>query len=528
VTDLELVQAWVASALAALESARQRIDDLNVYPVPDGDTGTNLTLTVRSLRDSLELSTAADRAALARDVTRGALMGARGNSGVILSQIVRGAADVLGEAGTVDAQTAARALRGASDAAYRAVRRPVEGTMLSVIRELAEEAESRAAAEPAAHELVLALVRRGEEAVARTQTELDILRDAGVVDAGGAGLLELVRGIAAAVTGEPVPEAPPSLEAIGVDAVHLELSRYRYCTSFVVEGAELDLELLERQLDRIGDSLLVVGDETALKVHVHTDDPGAALSLGTAVGTVAQVEIANMHQQTADREERLLQVVGERPTAAAVAVVAGDGNRRLFESLGATRIVAGGQSMNPATSDLVEALQGVDADGVVLLPNNKNVVLAAEQAARLVGRPVEVVPSESIQAGLAAMVAFDPERAAADNAADMRDVISSLATGEVTVASRDAQLDGVAIRKGSWLGLADGEAVAGGDDFAEVAAAVVERLLAEPREVLTLLTGEAEPALDVLLERIASRHPGVELEVQSGGQPHYPLLLSAE
>jgi DAK2 domain fusion protein YloV len=528
VKDLEVVREWVASALAALESARQRIDDLNVYPVPDGDTGTNLTLTVRSLRDSLELSRASDRAALARDVTRGALMGARGNSGVILSQIVRGAAEVLGEAAAVEAETAARALRGASDAAYRAVRRPVEGTMLSVIRELAEEAESRAPASPPAADLVLALVRRGEEAVARTQSELDILRDAGVVDAGGAGLLELIRGIAASVTGEPVPEAPPGLETVGIDAVHLELSRYRYCTSFVIEGETLDSELLERQLDRIGDSLLVVGDPTALKVHVHTDDPGAALSLATAVGTIAQVEIADMHRQTVDREERLLQVVGERPASGAVAVVAGDGNRRLFESLGATRIVAGGQSMNPATADLVAALQSVDAEGIVLLPNNKNVVLAAEQAARLVGRPVDVVPSESIQAGLAAMVAFDPTRAPADNAADMREAIASLATGEVTVASRDAQLDGIAIRKGSWLGLADGEAVAGGDDFAEVAEAVIERLLAEPREVLTLLTGEAEPALDGLLARIASRHPDLELEVQSGGQPHYPLLLSAE
>jgi fatty acid kinase len=528
VTELDTVRSWADAATAAIEAARQRIDDLNVYPVPDGDTGTNLTLTMRSLSESLAESNAADRAALARDVTRAALMGARGNSGVILSQIVRGAAEALGDANAVDAGAIAIALRGACDAAYRAVRRPVEGTMLSVIRELAEEAEARASASPEPAELVLMLVERGERAVARTQEQLDVLRDAGVVDAGGAGLLELVRGIAAAVTGEPIPEAPPGLEAVGFDAIHQELSRYRYCTAFLVEGESLERELLERQLDRIGDSLLVVGDETALKVHIHTDDPGAALSLATAVGTIDRVEIANMHEQTAEREERLLHAVGEQAACAAVAVATGDGNARLFESLGAARIVHGGQTMNPATSDLVAAVQSVDAQSVVLLPNNSNVVLAAEQAARLAGRPVEVVASESIQEGLAAMVAFDPSRDAADNAEEMREAVAGVVTGEVTIASRDAVLNGFEIREGTWLGLAAGEPVAGGDDFEDVAAAVVECLLAEPRDVLTLLTGAEEQPLERLLERIAAAHPEIELDVQTGGQPHYPLLLAAE
>ncbi len=526
--DLELVRGWVAAAAASIDAARQRIDDLNVYPVPDGDTGTNLALTVRSLRESLDEASPPDRAGLARDVTRGALMGARGNSGVIFSQIVRGAAEVLGATERADGAAIAAALRSASDAAYRAVRRPVEGTMLSVIRALAEEAEAQVEAAPATDELLLALVRRGEQAVARTQEQLDILRDAGVVDAGGAGLLELFRGVAAAVTGEPIPEPPPTLEAVGVEAVHQELSQYRYCTGFVVEGEGLDRDELERQLERIGDSLLVVGDDTALKVHVHTDDPGAALSFGVAVGTIDRVEIANMHEQTAQREERLLEVVGERVRCAVVAVVVGDGNRRLFESLGAARIVEGGQTMNPSTADLVQAVQGLDSDEVILLPNNSNVVLAAEQAARLAGRPVEVVATDTLQAGLAAMIAFDADRGAADNAPEMRDASSGVATGEVTIASRDVELNGIAIREGKWLGLADGEAVAGGDDFADVAAAVIAKLLEEPREVLTLLTGADEPDLDALLARIGEAHPSIELEVQAGGQPHYPLLLSAE
>src|SRR5947207_2140281 len=337
--DLEAVRQAVDAALASLEANRARIDDLNVYPVPDGDTGTNLTMTVRAVDEAVDATSAADRRSLARDVARGALMGARGNSGVIFSQIVRGAADVLGETDTaaIDADAIARALRGATDAAYRAVRRPVEGTMLSVIRELAEEAEAQSTSHPALGTLLVELVRRGEEAVARTPEQLQVLRDAGVVDAGGAGLLELVRGVAAGVTGEPLPEAPPADEHLAVDAIHQELSRYRYCTVFVIEGEGLDGDALEAKLDGLGDSLLVVGDDRALKVHVHTDDPGAALSLGTLAGTIDRIEIANMHEQTHRREERLLAAVpdvpAERATTGVVAVVAGAGNRRLFESL---------------------------------------------------------------------------------------------------------------------------------------------------------------------------------------------------
>jgi fatty acid kinase len=535
VRDTEVFRGLAAAALASLEASRQRIDDLNVYPVPDGDTGTNLTMTVRAVVEAVDETTAASRHSLARDVARGALMGARGNSGVIFSQIVRGAADVLGETdgAGIDARATALALRGATDAAYRAVRRPVEGTMLSVIRELAEEAEQRADDAPPLGDLLVELVRRGEAAVARTPEQLQILRDAGVVDAGGAGLVELVRGVAGAVSGEPVPEPPPAQEHLGVDAVHQELSRYRYCTVFVVEGKNLDRDTLEARLDELGDSLLVVGDATALKVHVHTDDPGAALSLGTAIGTIDRVEIANMHEQTQAREERLLSVVpDERATTGVVAVVAGDGNRRLFESLaapvGPITIVEGGQTMNPSTRDLVDAIESLPADEAIVLPNNSNVVLTAEQAAANASRPVEVVPAESIPAGLAALVAFDGSRSAAENAVDMREAVASVATGEVTIASRAVELDGLAIRHGEWLGLADGVPVAGGGEFVEVAAKVVERLLGEPRELLTLLVGDGAPPLEELVRRLGVAHPEIELDVHQGGQPHYALLLSAE
>jgi DAK2 domain fusion protein YloV len=530
VSDRERVQELAHGALASLERNRQRIDDLNVYPVPDGDTGTNLTMTARAVVDELDRTTTEDRAGLVKEVTRAALMGARGNSGVILSQIIRGAAETLRTNGEVDTHTLAQAFRSASDAAYRAVRQPVEGTMLSVIREMAEEGESSENDGLTKPELLARLVKRGEEAVARTPEQLEVLREAGVVDAGGAGLLEIVRGLAATAAGEPLPEAPAAREELNIEAIHQELSPFRYCTTFMIEGDDLDSEGIEKELEQLGDSLLVVGDPEALKVHVHTDEPGSALAVGTRAGMIEGVEIANMHEQTLQREQRLLEAVPDAPPTATgvVAVVAGDGNRKLFESLGATRIVEGGQTMNPSTSALVEAIESTPAAEVVVLPNNLNVILSAEQAAGLVDKPVTVVPTDSLPAGLAAMLAFDPDRPAAENAAAMNEVLDEVKTGEVTIASRDVDMNGVSVRKGAWLGLADGKAVAGGPDFDDVAAAVAERLLEEPRSVMTLLTGADEPELDGLLERIQERHPDLELDVQAGGQPHYPLLLSAE
>jgi DAK2 domain fusion protein YloV len=534
--DREAVERLVDAALASLEANRARIDDLNVYPVPDGDTGTNLTMTVRAVAEAVDHTSAASRHSLARDVARGALMGARGNSGVIFSQIVRGAADVLGETEepVIGADATARALRGASDAAYRAVRRPVEGTMLSVIRELAEEAEARAPEHPSIEELLHVLVRRGEDALARTPEQLQILKDAGVVDAGGAGLVELVRGVAAAVSGEPIPEAAPIEEHLSLDAIHQELSKYRYCSVFLIEGEGLDRDTLEQELEQLGDSLLVVGDSSAIKVHIHTDDPGAALSAGTKVGTIDRIEIANMHEQTQQREERLLSLVPDALPAKSgvVAVVAGAGNRLLFESLaaqvGPISIVEGGQTMNPSTADLLRAVQSLEAEEAIVLPNNSNIVLAAEHAAANADRTVEVVPATSIPAGLAAMVAFDGSRTAAENAKEMREAAAAVTTGEVTIASRDVQMNGISITKGEWLGLSDGEPVAGGRDFDDVTLAVVDRLLSEPRELLTLLVGRDGAELQGVLDQIAEAHPEVEVDVQEGGQPHYHLLLSAE
>jgi len=528
--QLELVRHLSRSALANLEAHRQRIDDLNVYPVPDGDTGTNLVLTLRSIVEALDTSTAATSEEVAKDVTRAALMGARGNSGVIFSQIVRGFVGELGRGEIVSTPLLRRAFRGASDAAYRAVKRPVEGTMLTVVREMAEEAERKELRKVPPNDLLGAVLARGEDAVARTPEMLDVLAKAGVVDAGGAGLVEIARGLVYGATGQELPAAPVEQEALGIDAIHLEVSRYRYCTGFLVEGEDLDQAWLERELEQIGDSLLVVGDASALKVHVHTDDPGLALSLGTKVGVVEGVEIANMHHQATQREERLLDGVAVDLAGLATGVVAvcpGRGNRRLFESLGAFRVIEGGQTMNPSAADVLAAIEVVPSEDVIVLPNNANVVLTAEQAAALSEKSVHVVPSRSVQAGLAAMGRYVSTNSLEENVEDMREALESVSTGEVTIASRDAEIDGVRIRKGAYLGLVDDRAVIADDDLATVVREVVERVLGD-RELLSILTGEDAPPLDGLVAALQKEHPGIDIGVHDGGQPHYPLLVVAE
>jgi DAK2 domain fusion protein YloV len=377
-------------------------------------------------------------------------------------------------------------------------------------------------------ELLRGVLIRGEAALVRTQELLDVLRDAGVVDAGGAGLVELFRGIVAGVTGDDLP-APATTAELGLEAIHLELSEFRYCTAFLVEGSDLDGDSLERELETLGDSLLVVGDASALKIHVHTDDPGAALSLGTVRGAISGVEIADMHVQTTQREERLSSgaEVGDR-VSEVVAVVAGEGNRRLYESLGVTRIVEGGQSMNPSTADILGAIEASRAPEVVVLPNNGNVIMSAEQAVAHAGKPASIVPTRSIQAGLSVLLAFDPSVDAEQNAAAMHEAIEAVATAAVTTASRDVELNGLEIREGQYLGLLEDEPLVGGESFAEVAGAVIEALLSKPHDTMTVLTGADAPRIDDLVDELAVRHPDVEVDVRTGGQPHYHLLISAE
>jgi uncharacterized protein len=514
----------VRGARSAIEAARARIDDLNVYPVPDGDTGTNLALTIAAIDDALGDADDRAPAALAAVARRAALLGARGNSGVILSQIIRGLCDVLEGATGVDDGTLAAALAEASAAAYRGVREPVEGTILTVMRAMADAASTAAPGD-----LDAAVLRAADDAVERTPDLLPILRESGVVDAGGAGLAVIARGALAALRGMPPPalDLPPPAPAT-VPTHAEEPSRYRYCTSFVVTGPAVSADALEAATLRLGDSVLVVSDGDAVKVHVHTDDPGAALSLGTTWGLIAAVEVADMHAQAAERTQRLSAREEHRATDVVI-VVAGAGNAAIARSLGARRVVDGGATMNPSAGDLVDAARSAAADGVVLVPCDANIWMAAHAAAGLAGRDVRVVEVRSIAVGLAALVAYDPTAPSVDNAAAIAGAAARATSGGVARASRSATIDGVPVAAGDWLGFVDERLVTASSDPGTTVRCVMDHLLATGPGIVTTLVGDgADPAIrDLVTDAVAAR-PEVELDLHDGGQPHFPLLFAAE
>jgi hypothetical protein len=534
VTDLARTARLARAALANLERHRRRINALNVYPVPDGDTGTNLALTVRGLVDALERSAVATADELAAEAQRAATIEAKGNSGVILSTIVRGMAPVLARDGTLDGPRLAEAVRAGATSAYETVTDPVEGTMLTVVREMAEEAERPETSALPLAEALARVVARGDDAVARTPEMLDTLRDAGVVDAGGVGLVELARGVLHELTGEPLPDVPDVVEELTEESIHREESVHRFCTSFVVEGDELDLERLHATLEDLGDSLLVTGDRAVAKVHVHTDEPERVLELGRAVGVVdpGHVEIADMHSQAAERERWLAELQAAAtasPTATAlVAVAQGGGNREFLRSEGAQIVVDGGASANPSVGQLLDAITAVGSDDVLVLPNDPNVRLAAARAAAESTKDVRVLPSSSIAQGIAASVQFDPQTDIDANETAMQRALAGVAAAEITRASRSATVDGVDVTAGDFLALLDGKAFATGDDIWAVLDALLERFSTDGQSYVQMLRGDGAPGAEEIAARYADRATGLEIDVQWGGQPHYPLLLSAE
>lgn len=541
----------IESALAAVEAERQYINDLNVYPVPDGDTGTNMALTVRAVVDELGVSEVKDIPSVAAAVTKGSLMGARGNSGVILSQIVRGICDVWGRANSLDTAVFKRAVIEGQTAAYRAVKKPVEGTMLTVIREMATAAQGVPDSLGLEH-LLAAVEVAGRIAVENTTAQLPALQKAGVVDAGGYGLLVLFRGLSAGIedlmhgggvvaggrlaaraAGEAVagsPRRPDKTRAVSVEEPS-ELSEFRYCTSFLISGEAVDREAFERFLLPLGDSALVVGDESAVKVHVHVNDPGAVLSEAVKYGAIGDVEINDMHAQTRARDERLSAAAGIAASGAVViAVVAGAGNQQLFRDLGCHVVVDGGQSMNPSAAQLLSAAESLGVQEVVILPNNGNVVLTAEQAAGMSSLNIAVVPSRSIPSGLAAMIAFDPEEDAVGNARTMEEAIADVRYAEVTRAVRDSELDGLEVKQGQAMAIVDGRLVAAADALEEAFAGMLEEFARGGADYVTVLTalngsGTTREQLQELAARVA---PNAEISFHEGGQPLYPVLASAE
>lgn len=531
-----LVLASLQRGLGQLEAKRQEINDLNVYPVPDGDTGTNLVLTVRSIVSALAQETRhLTKTDLYSQVTQAALMGARGNSGVILSQIIRGACEVLGTSEAIDSQTITRAFRQATDTAYRAVRRPVEGTMLTVLRQMTEAAEKLADATEVPF-LLAEVIAAGERSVQETPRLLKALADAEVVDAGGYGLVVLLRGMFGESPVDTVGysrELSPIEPAPAAPTVRGE-SSFGYCTSYLVTGKDLDRDQLEERLNRLGDCVLAAGDSRQIKVHLHTDQPGRALELGTAMGTVSHIEIENMDEQANARLAGGASAAdagpNDSPQTQLVAVVVGEGNKELFRDLGVDFIVDGGQSMNPSTNELLQAVDSASSPGVIILPNNANVIMAAEQTCGLATRDVYVIPSRSMQAGLSAAVAFDRRLPVADNFRAMLSASEKVASGEVTRAIRSTNVDGFQVRERDFIGLVDDSVVAASRDLSAVIGLVTDRLLDGDRELLTALLGEGDDALQAAaaLQTVSATHPDVEIQVHQGGQAFYPILLAAE
>jgi DAK2 domain fusion protein YloV len=518
-----------AAAHAALKAQVARINALNVYPVPDGDTGTNMLLTLEStLKDAAEAEYGSPEEA-SRAVARAALMGARGNSGVILSQMIRGACDVLARHGSLDAATFAAAMDGARERAYASVREPVEGTMLTVIKDAARAAvEAADDGEDDLPAVIRASAVEAHESVRRTPDLLDVLRDAGVVDAGGLAVAVILDGLYACVTGAEIESTfEADDDAPDLTAIHAEEEAWGYCTQFVVSGFTGGAAEFEEHVYASGKSVLVIADEDTVSVHVHTQDPGAMLSYAGGFGRLARVKIEDMEAQVRARTD----AGGGRPPSnvGVVAASRGAGNRSLFEEMGAV-VVEGGQGANPSAADLARAVEETGAPVVVILPNNKNIVPTAERVGELVEVEVQVVPTRSIAAGLAVMVGFDAEGEPEEVSGEMEEIRQSLHSAEITHAVRDARLDGRDVPEGSFIGFLDDALVAAGASAEEVALSLARKIVEHGADFLTLVRGEdLDPGdLEGIAEAIRALDEDLEVETRDGGQPLYPLQMVAE
>jgi len=538
--DGPLFKRALLGSLTWLAANHEEVNRLNVFPVPDGDTGTNMLLTLQSAVEDVKESNAAEVSKIAKLASHGSLMGARGNSGVILSQIFRGfARAVEGKSSLTPAELAA-AFEEAANAAYRAVNKPTEGTILTVAREAGRAAATAASSPDSNVPRVIAAAAAGARAaVLKTPSQLQILRDAGVVDAGGFGLQLILEGML-----KTVEESDPAFAALA-DAkkpaltpaaqVSLDLPEggWGYCTEFLIEGTGLDTELIRGQIESLGNSVLVVGEPELVKVHVHTDDPTSVINLAGGYGKVLKLNVGDMSTQ----HNRILEsegaaaANGTRPNGVGiVAVVAGKGLVDIFRGLGVDAIIQGGPTMNPSTQDMLTAIESVPYEEVVVLPNNGNVIPAAKQVIGLTKKRVHVVETRSVPQGVSAVVAFRPERPGEENLRVMKAEAERVQTIEVTHAVRDTRSNGVKVRKGDVIGLINDRLEFAGDDYAAVVKQALGKLGPDAYELVTVYRGEqaSDAEMARLEAEIRSNYPGLEVEVQQGGQQHYPFILSVE
>ena len=528
----------LAAATAWLERHAEAINALNVFPVPDGDTGINMLLTMRAALAEIANMSEHSVSAIAHAVAHGSLMGARGNSGVILSQLMRGFARALRGKETLNAADFAAAMQEASDTAYKGVIKPVEGTILTVGREAAAEAEAVARESDDLLYVLERTVAAAEASVDRTPTLLDVLAEAGVVDAGGQGLFIIMEGALRFLKGEPMEVVMPVEMAtadVGPAPTH-EGMQYGYCTEFILQGQHLDLNEMRETITSMGDSALVVGDDRLIRVHVHTFHPGQVLEYATSKGILRKIKVENMEDQHQDflrlsQEEGRLQAPVEELSDIGIVVVApGPGLARVFESLGASAVVPGGQTMNPSTEELLQAIESLGTDNVIVLPNNKNIILAAQQTRELTSKRVVVVPTSTVPQGISALLALNYQADLEANASAMEEAIQRIQTAEITRAVRSVQVNGVEVAEGEIIGLLNGQLTTSGRDLDEVAMEMLRQMEAGRHEIVTVYFGQDVTlgGAEALAERIRADYPEQEVEVIEGGQPYYHYILSAE
>ena len=541
--DGPLLRQALLGSLSWLGQHQEEINRLNVFPVPDGDTGTNMLLTLRAALEDIQETEVAEVGRIARITAHGSLMGARGNSGVILSQIFRGFAKAVEGKSVLTPSELANAFEEAANAAYRAVPKPTEGTILTVAREAGRAAQA-AAEKPGANvvDVIEGAARGAREATDRTPTQLQVLREAGVVDAGGFGLQIMLEGMLKTV--EDTAElliSSPNAAAAAQASMELPEEGWGYCTEFLIQGQKLDVEDIREKILALGNSVLVVGEPELVKVHVHTDDPGRVIALASSLGKLDRLNVGDMSSQ----HRKLLEegVAGANGTAdyeaagparangvGLVAVVAGDGLVRIFRGLGADAIVEGGQSMNPSLQDLLKAVEQAPYDEVVLLPNNKNVILAAREVDNQTKKRVHLLDTATVPQGIAALVAFNSERDAGANLRSMGEAATHVQTIEVTHAVRATTANGVRVKKGDVIALINDKLEQAGSSYGEVVSKALEQVGAEKYELVTVYCGSqaVDGDSDRLSETIRQKFPKLEVDVQTGGQDLYPFILSVE
>jgi uncharacterized protein len=571
----------VLAGAANLTANVNRVNALNVFPVPDGDTGTNMNLTMTSGVEELKRRPSAHLGKAAEALSKGLLMGARGNSGVILSQLFRGFAKSVHELESANSQQFAAALQNGVDTAYKAVVKPVEGTILTVSREAAKHAVSSVRRFPDVAELMGEVLQAGNLALSRTPDQLPVLKQVGVVDAGGQGLMCIYEGFLAALTGETLyVEQSAPVQAAEVHAapkaagegkhsaqsmLNTEDIEFGYCTEFIislvpekVKGYVFDEVAFRQELDKMGDSLLVVADDDLVKIHIHAEYPGTVMNYAMNYGDLTKIKIENMRDQhthilMADEYAFMapesdiaalkpIPVHAAMPASAAlqqegnarygfVSVAMGDGVTEIFTSLGVDYVISGGQTMNPSTEDIVNAVNGIQAEVVYVLPNNSNIVMAAKQAVELVeGKTLVVIPTKSVPQGMAAMLSFDEQAEEEANTESMLSAIASVQSGQVTFAVRDTSIDGIEIKEGDFIGIHDSKIVTANRDVQETCRNLLDSMLEAGGEVVTILTGEEanQADTDSIEAFLKENHPDAEVEIHYGGQPLYAYLIAVE